>query len=76
MRPAAQRRYFWPVNQADDQRKRKTAAEARAERLAAALKTNLRRRKAQARERASADRVDAPTSDPTKTPPGSGRNEE
>jgi hypothetical protein len=53
--PAAAGRYLCRVNRADDQPKAKTQADARAARLAAALKTNLRRRKAQARERAGAD---------------------
>jgi hypothetical protein len=66
----------WPVNRPDDQRKTKPAADARAARLAAALKSNLRRRKAQARERAGVDRTDAPANDNTGIAPIAGRNEE
>ena len=63
------------VNQADDQPKTKTQAGVRAERLAAALKANLRRRKAQARQRAGPAHADA-TADEQATPPGARRNEE
>jgi hypothetical protein len=64
------------VNQADDEGKRKTPADARAERLAAALKTNLRRRKAQARERAGQTRDDAAESGEAKPPQLKDRNEQ
>jgi hypothetical protein len=66
---------LWAVNQADDDGKRKTKANARAERLAAALKTNLRRRKAQARERAGQNRDDAASGD-AKPPQLKDRNEQ
>ena len=67
---------MWVVNQTDDEPKTKLAADARAARLAAALKSNLRRRKAQARERAGADRADTPANDNAEPSSIAGRNEE
>ena len=63
------------MDKAHDQPKPKTQADVRAERLAAALKANLRRRKAQARQRAAPAHADA-TADEQATPPGARRNEE